>query len=148
MLDFIEFFTVVMTGLLAGALLTEARILVPYWKTMPPAEFLRLHHTMASSLFGFYAPLTIAGSALPIVTSILNIAFKDPSSAWWLVSGLCAISLLAFYFGFFKKANQTFADTSDATVAEAVLKKWAFLHNLRTLIAVGGFLAAVAAYSA
>lgn len=80
MLDILEFGTVIMTGLLAGALLTEAFILVPYWKKMPSIEFLRLHQTMSPSLFRYYVPLTVAGSAFPIITTILY--FNIEGSSW------------------------------------------------------------------
>ena len=133
MIEIFEFATVVMTGLLAGALLTEAFILVPYWKKMPSDEFLRLHHTMSPSLFRYYAPLTVAGSALPILTSILYFNLQGSDGSWWLVSCFCAISLLGFYFGFFKNANLAFATNKDSKIARAILEKWAFLHKQRAL---------------
>ena len=148
MLFIFEFATVVMTGLLAGALLTEAFILVPYWKKMPSSEFLRLHHTMSPSLFRYYAPLTIAGTMLPIITATLYFTLVATNGTWWLISGLCAISLLAFYFGFFKNANQSFATNNDPKIAQATLNKWASLHNVRTAIAVVGFVASLVAYGA
>ena len=146
MIDIFEFATVVMTGLLAGALLTEAFILVPYWKKMPSDEFLRLHHTMSPSLFRYYAPLTVAGSALPIITSSLYFNLYGGNWSWWFMSGFCAISLLGFYFGFFKNANLAFATGKDPKIAQAILEKWALLHNMRTVIAVVGFVASLAAY--
>ncbi|MFT5571307.1 MAG: hypothetical protein ACI9FR_000221 [Cryomorphaceae bacterium] len=148
MIGLFEFATVVMTGLLAGALLTEAFILVPYWKKMPPDEFLRLHHTMSPSLFRYYAPLTVAGSALPIITSSLYLNLYGANWSWWFMSGFCAIALLGFYFGFFKNANLAFATGKDPEIAQAILEKWALLHNMRTVIAAVGFVASLAAYGA
>jgi hypothetical protein len=148
MLDILEFGTVIMTGLLAGALLTEAFILVPYWKKMPSIEFLRLHQTMSPSLFRYYVPLTVAGSAFPIITTILYFNIEGSSWSWWFISCFCAISLLGFYFGFFKNANLTFAANNDPIIAKATLSKWALLHNVRTAIAVLGFVTSLAAYGA
>jgi hypothetical protein len=147
MIEIIGFATVIMTGLLAGALLTEAFILVPYWKKMPSDEFLRLHHTMSSSLFRYYAPLTVAGSALPIIALITYVSLTGFIWSWWYVSCFCACSLLGFYFAFFKNANLAFATNKDPDVARSILEKWAFLHNLRTAVAVFGFVAALTAYA-
>ncbi|MEM1230565.1 MAG: hypothetical protein AAGI15_08520 [Pseudomonadota bacterium] len=141
-----ELLTVVSAGLLAGALLAEAGVLVPYWRRMPIAEFLRLHHTMASSLFRFYAPLTIAGTMLPIIAGGLSLGQAEPGLLWPL-SALCAGGLLLFYLLFFRQANASFATETDLDRGQATLARWAALHAARTLVAVAGFVFAVIAFS-
>lgn len=139
--------TVIGTGLLAGALLTEACVLVPYWKNMSPGEFLRLHHTMSSSLFRYFAPLTIAGTSLPILCSATTFLMKtghDPAS---LIQGACGVGILIFYFGFFRNANLSFANQDNPTKAARTLGIWARLHLMRTGVAIVGFIAAIVAYS-
>jgi len=145
MIILIEFLTVAATGLLAGALLTEACVLVPYWQKMPPAEFLSLHHTMSTSLFRYFAPLTIMGTSIPIVTGVVALLAGMKNSALYCISALCAITLLVFYFGFFKNANQSFVTEQVPEKAERTLATWSRLHNIRTAFSIVGFFAAVAA---
>jgi hypothetical protein len=135
---YLEMMAVLATGLLSGALLTEAFVLVPYWKRLAPEEFLRLHPSLAPSLFRFFAPLTIAGTLLPVAACLALIALAG-FSLWWTLSGLCALAILGFYFAFFRGANLQFAQTKDASRAAVTLGVWARLHNLRTVIAILGF---------
>jgi hypothetical protein len=147
MLTAIGFLTVIATGLLAGALLTEACVLVPYWKGMPTSEFLRLHHTMSSSLFRYFAPLTIAGTTLPIAYSAITLCTNTGSNPASLICGACGIGLLAFYFGFFRKANLSFATEDNPRAAATTLARWAKLHAMRSGVAGVGFIASIVAYS-
>ncbi|MEM9173589.1 MAG: hypothetical protein AAGA84_12890 [Pseudomonadota bacterium] len=141
-LYWLECLTVISTGLLAGALVTEARVLVPYWQKMPIAEFLALHHTMASSLYRFFAPLTVAGTMLPIITVCVAIMQHNVALPW-LISGVCAVALLLFYFLFFKGANHSFTVETDLDRSRATLTKWGTLHAKRTVIALVAFVAAM-----
>jgi len=139
--DIFEFLTVAATGLLSGALLAEACVLVPYWRKMPISDFLSLHHTMATSLFRFYAPLTIAGTTIPILMAAISLVVGR-SSYLWLLCGICAVSLLLFYFMFFKAANESFATGKDQDAANETLSTWAKLHMVRTAISITGFFSA------
>lgn len=141
MMHYLELIAVLAAGLLSGALLTEAFVLVPYWKRLPPEEFLRLHPTLAPSLFGFFAPLTIAGTLLPLVACLVLFTLARVSF-WWALSGLSALAILGLYFAFFRGANLQFAQTKDASRAATTLGTWARLHNLRTVIAILGFASA------
>jgi len=146
MFELLSLCSCIFTGLFAGALLTEAGILVPYWRKMAPGEFLALHHTMAPSLQQFFTPLTILGALLPTITLVAGwLSGTTPNLYWW-VSATLAASALAFYFGFFKSANQRFADGKDPAEAKTTLAQWARWHNLRTLFAILAFATCVRAY--
>ena len=142
----LELISAAFSGVLTGALLTEARVLVPYWRKMSSHEFLQLHHTMAPSLFQFFAPITIAGTMLPTVAAVCSLLTQSATAHWWAVSASLGLALLAIYFAYFKHANKKF---ETGNIAEAdlpkELSKWAFWHNLRTTISVFGFLAALIA---
>ena len=45
-------------ALFVGALLAEAMVLVPMWRSLQPQEFFRLHAAHAHRLYKFFAPLT------------------------------------------------------------------------------------------
>ena len=133
------------TGLLAGGLLTEARILVPYWRQMPTEDFLKLHHTMAPSLYRFFAPLTVMGTISPILTCIFVSTPNRFVESAWFISAVSAVLLLGFYLFFFRSANNTFSKTTDVDVAKPILEKWASMHTIRTWIACVSFVSAILA---
>ena len=133
--EFLHVFATIMIGLYAGSLLTEATILVPYWRRMDPAEFFKLHGTLGPKLFQFYAPLT----SIAVGAAILSGVFGN---TWQMAAGgLCATALVIFFL-YFKKANQAFAEHSFANEAlDSKLSDWARWHWLRTVIVIGAFAA-------
>ena len=132
--------TCVVTGVFAGSMLTEAGILVPYWRKMMPEEFLRLHHTMAPMLFRFFAPLTILGTLLPSVHVALGLLSGSALSDYSYLAAALSVAVLTLYFAFFKSANQSFADGTDPAQAAVTLKRWAFWHTIRTVGTITVFL--------
>ncbi len=146
MIHWLEFFAVIGSGVLTGALLTEALVLVPYWKRMEIEKFLRLHHTLAPLLLTFFAPLTVAGTLFPI-TACVGVGLEHGFTVAWVVSGFSSAAILAFYFLYFREANRTFEETKNIDVAAATLATWSLLHNVRTAVALLGFVSAAVAYA-
>lgn len=138
----LEIFHIVATlslGLLAGALLTEGAILVPYWRKMAASDFLSLHGTMGPSLYRFFAPLTILGVMLPVASAAISFGMQDHAIPR-IVAGFLCLCALAIYFAYFKAANARFADhTITADELPAELGRWANWHTLRTIIVVAAF---------
>lgn len=132
-------------GLLAGALLTEGAILVPYWRRMEPDEFLRLHGTMGPSLYRYFAPLTIAGVTLPAASAGLTLGLGG-ESPFRVTAGILCLCALGIYFAYFKAANAKFAEHT-ITPAELPeeLNRWATWHTTRTIIVLAAFGCSVAA---
>ncbi|MEM7079778.1 MAG: hypothetical protein AAF513_14240 [Pseudomonadota bacterium] len=145
MIEVFELCASVASGMLAGALLTEAFILVPYWKRLEVAEFLRLHPTLGPSLYRFFAPLTVTGTLLPIVAYVLVAFSSGEVFSAWLISAAAALTLLVLYFAFFRRANALFASTTDTQQAATTLAAWDKVHKVRTIVACMGFVAAVIA---
>ncbi len=144
----LELITAVSTGVLVGALLTEANVLVPYWRRMPPKDFLDLHHTMAPSLFRFFAPITIAGTVLPVLSFLCAFQAAASNTVWWGVSALFGMVMLVIYFAYFKGANNSFETGScSAENVPSELSNWARWHNIRTGIAFIGFVSSIIAIS-
>nr|AID57561.1 hypothetical protein [uncultured bacterium] len=127
------------SGLLAGALVTEACVLVPYWKKMPPEEFVQLHPSLSPLLFRFYAPLTIVGTSMPVIACATQWAADSPTKWFWTASAVCGVGLIGFYFSFFRQANIEFANDPSPMNALVTLNTWATVHLARTLVAVFGF---------
>ncbi|WP_438041706.1 hypothetical protein [Sorangium sp. So ce128] len=89
--------SVVLLGLLAGALWAEGALLVPYWKTLKAEEFYRLHPQYAPRLFRFFAPITAITPAAAFVAAVF--AWLAASRAVWVstVVAVLANSLVAIY---------------------------------------------------
>ncbi len=133
MIDALNILSTLVLGIYAGSLLTEAMILVPYWRRMKPAEFFGLHSSLGPSLFRYFAPLTTAAVVLAIAAAALN---RGENLAW-LVTAILCLSALIIFFVYFNKANKSFADHSlkDGELAQE-LTRWASWHWLRTTIII------------
>ena len=133
-------------GLLVGSLLTEAVILVPYWRAMDASDFLRLHSTLGPNLFRYFAPLTILATVVPVITVIAMLVTATPINRLSLLSATLVLSMLAIYFAYFKGANEKFKKGSvgvDGLPAE--LGRWAAWHWIRVALGIGAFIASLLA---
>ena len=146
MSDLLQYLTVIILGLFTGSLLTEAILLVPYWRTMDPGKFLAQHHTMRDRLYNYFAPLTIAATTIPLVTAIyLQVSGGVAATAWTTVA-VMMVAILAIYFAYFKSANKSFETGSVGIEGlPGELQRWQRWHWLRTIIAGVAFLAAIVA---
>lgn len=143
MLESLNVLTTAIVGLYAGSLLTEAKILVPYWRSMEPSEFFRLHGSMGPSLFRYFAPLTTLAVLLSVITAIAN---SGENLAWNITAGLCLSALVIFYI-YFKKANQSFAEHSlkNENLA-AELSRWSRWHWFRTVLMIIALAVSISGY--
>lgn len=143
--DVFQFFTLALLGLLAGALWAEGALLVPYWKTLKPDEFYRLHPEYAPRLFRFFAPITALAPALALASACL--AWYNQAEARWLSSltALLATSLVFIYFLYFKKTNLAFSRAAIAPVdLPGELNRWHNWHRLRVVICILAFVCSIA----
>jgi len=127
-------------GLLVGSLLTEAMILVPYWRTMEPKEFLSLHSTLGPRLFMYFAPLTILATILPVLSAVMPVLLGTTSHWLSVVPAVITLVMLAIYFAYFKGANDSFKSGSvgvDGLSEE--LTKWAKWHWTRVILGMAAF---------
>jgi membrane protease YdiL (CAAX protease family) len=146
MVDVYNVLTVVVVGLYAGSLLTEAMLLVPYWRTMAAEDFFRLHGEFGPRLFRFFAPLTIAAVVLPLLAAVRGFLAPSGPNFWALAAVGLLLVVLAIFFVYFRAANQRFADralSNDALKSE--LTRWSRFHTFRTVLTITAFAASVLA---
>lgn len=144
MIEHFYLLTTLVLGLFAGSLLTEAMILVPYWRRMKPVDFFRLHENLGPNLFRYYAPLTAAAVTLSVMTAAITSIENTP---WLISAGLCLITL-AIFFIYFRTANNRFASKAiqdDALHIE--LNNWSRWHWVRTALAVLALAASIYGHS-
>ncbi|QCK87230.1 DUF1772 domain-containing protein [Phreatobacter aquaticus] len=130
-------------GLLAGALLAEDRLLVPYWRTLPAETFFGLHPTYGPLLYRFFAPLTMVVPPAAILAAVqvtLQSGGFSPRSLLAIASAVLACSLVAIYLAFFKSANEAFLRRAvSATELPAALARWAAWHRARVIVCLTAF---------
>lgn len=127
-------------GLLVGSLLTEAMILVPYWRSMEPKEFLVLHGSLGPRLYTYFAPLTILSTLVPVFSVFMSMMLGTTYHWLSLVPAIITLVMLAIYFGYFKGANNKFKTGSiEVDGLPKELAKWANWHWVRVILGVGAF---------
>lgn len=130
-------------GLLAGALLAEDRLLVPYWRTLPAETFFALHPTFGPLLYRFFTPLTIAAppaAVLAAIQVVLQSGSLSPRGLAAIGAAVLACSLVGIYLAFFKAANEAFLRHAvPATELPAALARWAVWHRARVFVCLSAF---------
>lgn len=122
-------------ALFIGALLTEAMVLVPMWRSLQPQEFFTLHAAHAHRLYAFFAPLTVGATLLAVVAAITSVATGRPQSSASVVAAALALVVLSTYGLYFRRANASFAEASITVEAlPAELARWASWHWFRTIV--------------
>jgi hypothetical protein len=133
-------------GLSAGAMLAEGVVLVPYWRALPPRDFLDWFGANEPRLFAFYGPLEIAGAVLTMVAAGLCAVRRRPGRGLLAVAGALAAAVLVTYALYFGDANASFAAGSIALDdVGSELGRWAAWQWVRIALGAGAFVAALLA---
>jgi hypothetical protein len=133
-------------GIATGAMLAEATVLVPYWRSLPADGFLAWYRANASRLFDFFGPLEIASCVLTATAAALYRVRRREGHALLATAALLAVAVLVAYPLYFQTVNASFEEGSiplDRVAAE--LGRWAAWHWLRTAVGAAAFVAALLA---
>src|SRR5439155_20350127 len=68
----VDVIAVVTLGLAAGAMLTEGAFLVPYWRALPPRDFLAWYAANADRLVALFGPLEVLAAVATAVAASLS----------------------------------------------------------------------------
>ncbi|SEB52751.1 protein of unknown function [Tenacibaculum sp. MAR_2009_124] len=119
-------------GFFLGTQITEAVLMVPYWKSLTPDAFFLLHKTYGKKVYSFFAPITIMATIFPLVTVAFIIQSSSTIQFTVACIGLFTLAFFSTYFLYFKGANKSFTDRSisDTELADS-LKKWEYWHWTR-----------------
>lgn len=128
-------------GLLVGSLLTEALILLPYWRAMDPEEFLNLHGSLGPRLYGYFAPLTIIATVLPVLAAITSVVVGSSFFNLSIVPAIITLVMLFIYVIYFKGANESFkTDSVGVDGLSEELERWSKWHWVRVFLGLVAFL--------
>ena len=130
-------------GLSAGALLAEGAVLVPWWRSQKPADFLAWYPENEALLIRFFGPLEVLAFLTAAVAAAATWMATGSPPAGLLTSSVLALAVLAAFPLYFKAANTSF---TEGTIAPdglgAELARWARWHWARTVLATVAFLSA------
>jgi hypothetical protein len=137
---------VVVLGLSAGAMLTEAVVLVDYWRSLKPEEFLDWFGKHEPELVAFFGPLQTAGLLLTLLAVLAHAFPRREGSRLLGFSAALSIAVLGLYVAYFKDVNAGFVARSiSADEVPAELVRWANWQWARTGIGIGAFVSALLA---
>lgn len=148
MIELLNMLATTALGLFAGSLLTEALLLVPFFRSLNFADFNRLHEEFGPRLYRYYAPLTTIAVVLPLAAATATtLGHAGNSFLSWVTAGL-GLVILSTYVLYFRRANLAFAEKRlDAAALTKELTRWAAVHNFRTTLAIAAFVASMLATS-
>ena len=135
--DVLRYLSAASLGIFAGAMLTEAGVLVTYWRSLAPAEFLRWYAANAQRLLAYFSPVTSVSGVLAILAAVASLWEGHPGRWYALAAAVLAVVMVASFFVYFEPANASFAAATipvDAVAAE--LARWSAWHNARTALSI------------
>jgi hypothetical protein len=133
-------------GVFAGAMLTEGFVLVPWWRSLPPATFLDWYAANHTRLHRFFGSLTAAAAGLALAAAGAALAAGHPGRGPALVAALLALGAVAMFPLCFQAANARFAAGSPtAQELPGELARWARWHALRMALCGAALAAALLA---
>jgi uncharacterized membrane protein len=140
----------VMLGVYVGCMLTEAFVLVPYWRALAPSDFLAWYAANDRRLYGFFGAVTAATLAVMLLGAAAAVWTAMPGRWAMLGAALVYVGIVAMFPLYFEHANASFAaGTIAREMVPAELARWAWWHGVRTAAsAVALALAMLAAWRA
>ena len=139
---------VVVSGLSCGAMLTGAMVVVPSWRSMPPAEFLAWFNANAERMQFYFGPLQAATILVTSASAILFRLGHRPGSVSFGIAAAFAIAVLATFPLYFRAANASFVSgTIPLDQVPSELARWGTWQWVRTVLGILGFGATILAMS-
>jgi hypothetical protein len=146
--DVLRLLAVAAVGIFVGSMLTEGLVLVPFWQSLAPGDFLTWYAANDQRLLDYFAPLTVVAALLPLAAAVLSLWVGHPNR-WYAVFAFVVMAVIVAMFPlYFQGVNQSFSTASIAPsdVAPA-LERWAAWHWVRTALSVAALVAALLALS-
>src|ERR1700687_5300648 len=112
-------------GLVVGAMLPEGFVLVPYWRSVPPSEFLGWYAANNQRLLGFFGPLTSITALLAVAPALASLWEGHPGRWPAVVAAALSAVVVSTFFLYFEQANASFAAASiRVDDVAAALSRW------------------------
>jgi hypothetical protein len=135
--------SVVLTGLLAGAMVFIEVVLLPFWRATSPAEFRQWFTAHSDRIRRLMIPLGVGAGILSTASAVTEISDNTRKGAAPLASAAATAGVIAITVTVNEPTNRQFTlgTLTDAQTSD-LLRKWARWHRIRVLL---GLIATVAA---
>ena len=110
--DVLRLLSAASLGVFVGANLTEGGLLVPWWRSLAPEEFLRWYAANARRLLDFFSPLTTATALIVLAAALASLWDAHPGRWSAVVAAGLMVVVVASFFVYFQGANASFATGS------------------------------------
>ena len=133
----IQYLLIAVFSIFVGSQITEAVLLVPFWKSLSTEGFYDYYAEWGPKLGKFYTILTVIALLIPIGTAV---HFRNKSGSALIhamISTAFAILFIAMFYLYFKDINQHFlaASLSPAQL-KSTLTTWGRWHWVRVLLEI------------
>jgi Domain of unknown function (DUF1772) len=138
----------VLAGVLAGGMVLIQVVLVPFWRTTPPAEFRRWFVANVDRLRRLMVPLGAAAGVVGAASAITQLNGRrghgGPSAAAAVATG----GVIAITLAVNEPANHRFTEgaLTDSETRD-LLRRWARWHDVRVVLGLAATVAAASALS-
>lgn len=132
-----QLFSVACLGVFAGAMLTEGFVLVPYWRSLAPADFFAWYAANDARLLAFFSPVTSITAVVVMATAVVSLRTGHPARLATVIACASILAAVAMFFVYFESANASFSAASVAPAdLPAELSRWAAWHSVRTVLSL------------
>jgi len=133
-------------GLLAGGMVLIALGLVPYWRSIDPADFTTVFAASLPTVGGTMIFLTILGTGSMVLAAGVSAWKKLPTRHWLIGGAVGALVMLITVPLYFGAANPLLAGgTLTAADISAELATWQQMHWFRTAVGILALFCAIRA---
>ena len=137
----IHFYSIAVFSIFVGSQITEGFLLVPYWKSLPMAEFYDYYTKFGPTVGRFYTILTIITVLIPVCYSIYCFRMQAASFNYSLISTFFSLLVIAVFYLYFKGTNQQFYESAlSASQLKSVLNSWQMWHWIRVVFELIGLI--------
>ncbi len=126
----------VLAGLLAGGMMLLDVVLLPFWRSVPPAEFRTWFTAHSDRIRALMIPLGAGAAAVNAASAVVQTA-QGPRAGAASVAAAAAAGVVAVTITVNEPMNHRFTaeQLTDAETA-ALLQRWARWHRLRVALGV------------
>lgn len=119
-------------GIFLGAQITEACLIVPFWKSLNADEFFKFQRNYGKAVHSFFAPITILAAFIPLISAGYHVFYQFDNLLLFGLMGLSSLAFFSTFFLYFKHANRRFAerDVSNEKLPFE-LRRWGNWHWVR-----------------
>ena len=120
----------------AGIILTVARTLVPYWRSLNAETFFTVFAQFNALIPAAIAPVLLP-TLLTLISSVLLTWKGSRSRPLWLAASACLLSVLVLTALYFLPLNSAFTEQRvPADEVQATLEQWARVHWVRVALSL------------